>query len=111
MAAVELASCKALASTQEEGSTGFLFGKASKRTQESWNPDKAILLSLHFTSGCCSATYAYASLCSDRCNRQRASLLQALARPRLVSSDTCNAAASAASGKWEATALQALQPR
>ena len=49
MAAVELASCKALASTQEEGSTGFLFGKASKRTQESWNPDKAILLSLHFT--------------------------------------------------------------
>ena len=53
---------------------------------------------------------AYASLCSDRCNRQRASLLQALARPRLVSSDACNAAPvrpSASGGD----SLQALQPR
>ena len=51
-----------------------------------------------------------ASLCSDRCNRQRASLLQALARPRFVASDDCSAAPSGPLSKWEATALQALQP-
>ena len=69
---------------------------------------KAILLSLHFTWLLLGYAYAYAS-CSDRCNRQRASLLQALVRPRLVSSDACNAAPSGPLSKREAT--QALQPR
>ena len=57
---------------------------------------------------CQSATRSIAV--SDRCNRQRASLLQALARPRFVASDDCNAAPSGPLSKWEATALQALQP-
>ena len=95
----QLASCKTLESTQEEGSTGFLFGTAYMRTLESCNAVKGHFAILHFSHlACC--CYAYASLCSDRCNRQRASLLQALARPRLVSSDACNAAPSAASCKW-----------
>ena len=106
----QLASCKTLESTQEEGSTGFLFGTAYKRTLESCNAVKGHFAILHFSHlACC--CYAYASLCSDRCNRQRASLLQALARPRLVSSDACNAAPSAASLARRRPALQALQPR
>ena len=105
----ELASCKTLASSPEEGSTGFLFGKAYKRTLESCNAVKGHFAILHFSHlACC--CYAYASLCSDRCNRQRASLLQALARPRFIASDDCNAAPSGPLSKWEATALQALQP-
>ena len=106
----QLASCKTLESTQEEGSTGFLFGTAYMRTLESCNAVKGHFAILHFSHlACC--CYAYASLCSDRCNRQRASLLQALARRRLVSSDACNAAPSAALWQVEVTALQALQPR
>ena len=97
----QLASSKTLESTQEEGSTGFLFGTAYKRTLESCNAVKGHFAILHFSHlACC--CYAYASLCSDRCNRQRASLVQALARPRLVSSDTCNAAPSAALWQVEA---------
>ena len=89
----ELAPVKTLAKQPEEGSTGFLFGTAYKRTLESCNAVKGHFAILHFSHlACC--CYAYASLCSDRCNRQRASLLQALARPRLVSSDACNAAPS-----------------
>ena len=74
-------------------SDGLFFCKASKRTVESYNAVKGILhLALcRLLQASCDA---YASLCSDRCNRQSASLLQALARPRLVSSDACNAAPS-----------------
>ena len=91
--------------TQPAGlpAAGLLFNRAYKRTKESCNAVKTILPS-RIALACFANRLRVASLCSYRCNRQRASLLQALARPRFVASDDCNAAPSGPLSKWDSPA-------